>query len=529
MTEKVAESNGTQFWIPQKWILLAVKLLFLGLLLLLVASFAEWVTVVSGAVVYPDQIDYGEGIIWQQTELILDGLGYKDIGTFPHIVFHYPPVFHLMSGLLMKALGTDQLVAGRLVTALSTFGICVLIGLLTYHGIPGTERKAVRAMSAGIAALIPLSFLPVAVWSLTDRVDMLAIAFTLLGSYFALRAVDHGSNALVAAVFFVLAVFTKQTMIVAPIAAFAVLILVRPRAAWLGAAAGIILGVAAFLVLQEMTNGGFLEHVLGYNINRLQFSNIFLIVIALAPYPFFIALAIIAAVHIITRLRDESTAAGWLADIRQSLRGNRVRQVEVFAMLYFVLATIALAAMLKSGANFNYTIEWISVCSILVGLFLRKPIATAFASDLKFISAEQSTAAHAIMKVLIPSFLIFQVYNSHESFALKNFADAPAPVEFQKLTDMIRKSTKPVISDNMVAVMKAGKQVYLETAIIAELTAMEKWHEAEFIRKINNQDFAFFVYGDSQFTDRFSPAARQAIETQYPRREELAGHVLRFP
>src|SRR5690348_11443274 len=43
----------------------------------------------------PHQLDYGEGIVWQQMRMIIDGQGYAPLKPFPAIVFHYPPVYHL--------------------------------------------------------------------------------------------------------------------------------------------------------------------------------------------------------------------------------------------------------------------------------------------------------------------------------------------------------------------------------------------------------------------------------------------------
>ncbi|QIK96889.1 hypothetical protein G7076_11065 [Sphingomonas sp. HDW15A] len=72
------------------------------------------------AVRYPYEIDYGEGIVWQQADMILSGTGYGDITRFPFIVFHYPPIYHLAASAADQLFTGDWLSAGRLVALLST-------------------------------------------------------------------------------------------------------------------------------------------------------------------------------------------------------------------------------------------------------------------------------------------------------------------------------------------------------------------------------------------------------------------------
>jgi len=516
------------------WHTIVALLLFAALLGLLAIRFLGWATGVVDTVAYPDQIDYGEGIIWQQADLILSGKGYKNIASLPHIVFHYPPVFHLTSGLLAAALGIDQLASGRLISTLSTLGILTLIGLLVHRAVPNTQSTLVRGACASIAGLIALNFRPLAVWSQIDRVDMLAIGLSLLGALFALWAVGRQRNAVVAALFFVLAIFTKQTMIAAPVAAFVALLLVRPRAAWLGFVAAAVFGLAALVPLQIMTGGGFLRHIVGYNINRIDLSIIDLIAPQIVRHPIFIALAFFSATRIILHPHTRPAGISWLATLKHDLSGNPVRQMELFSVCYLAFTTLSLVAIFKSGASSNYLIEWMCACGIQVGLFLRKPIALALAAfDISAAEKPEivtnASISNRLRLPLIPALLIMQI----QLLPAPVLAGSGTTEQFETLTAMIGHSSRPVISDNMVAVMRAGKDLFLETAIIAELTAMGNWDETAFLAQIRNHEFGFFVTqdspGESLFKARYSPAVRQAIERYYSRTERLAGYTLRFP
>ena len=64
-----------------------IKGLYFGMLALLavvlVANFSNWVSAIIIAIQSPHQIDFGEGIVWQQALMILGGEGYSDITRGP--------------------------------------------------------------------------------------------------------------------------------------------------------------------------------------------------------------------------------------------------------------------------------------------------------------------------------------------------------------------------------------------------------------------------------------------------------------
>ena len=65
--------------------------------------------------------------------------------------------------------------------------------------------------------------------------------------------------------------------------------------------------------------------------------------------------------------------------------------------------------------------------------------------------------------------------------------------KMQELVEIIRKATRPVISDDMVLVLRAGRQVQWEPAIFAELASMGLWDQQPFLNMIQSHAFAFFI------------------------------------
>ena len=142
--------------------LVRIGLLLLAVLLLVNAGrFAHFARFALG---YPYDLDYGEGIVWQQMRNIVAGHGYGPIGVFPAIVYHYPPIYHLTVAATAMITGIDQLIAGRLVSLVSLFVSMVLTACLTALCVAPAEGRKVRiavGVQIGVAALgiLPASLL----------------------------------------------------------------------------------------------------------------------------------------------------------------------------------------------------------------------------------------------------------------------------------------------------------------------------------------------------------------------------------
>jgi hypothetical protein len=86
---------------------------------------------------------------------------------------------------------------------------------------------------------------------------------------------------------------------------------------------------------------------------------------------------------------------------------------------------------------------------------------------------------------------------------------------------------KPVISDDMVLLLRSGREVLWESSIFAELASTGRWDERPFVRRIRDGEFAFFVTwgqrGHYRFDERYNPAVADAIDAAYPVKQETAG------
>jgi hypothetical protein len=98
---------------------------------------------------------------------------------------------------------------------------------------------------------------------------------------------------------------------------------------------------------------------------------------------------------------------------------------------------------------------------------------------------------------------------------------------------MVRAATKPIISDDMVLLVRNGKEVYIEPAIIGEGSALGSFDQRPLIRDVLAGKFAFFLTageaGDRIFDNRYSPEFAKAVDRAYPRKIRLLGRTIHLP
>lgn len=469
------------------------------------------------AVGYPFELDYGEGIVWFQMKQLFDGTAYGDIHRFGGIVFHYTPLYHFVTGLV-AATGLDELAAGRIVSAVSTVAMMVLIWAivrLVLVRLGATRRAATLAgVIAGLALLLCFA---VKVWAPLMRVDMLAFALALGGVLCGMKAIERPSLIFPAAILLVMAVYTKQTMLCGPAALFLVLLLHRPRTAMMGILTCLVAGGVALAGLAIATDGGFLRHIFLYNVNRLDPDRINWIGLIVAGH-FPLMTAALAGVAV------SFPALRRFADNRREAAASDV--MATILIVYMLLTTISLLLILKSGSGVNYFIEWMAVLAIFAGIAVAPAIERALDAGADIPAGASFAGKLAVVALAAQAFMLPNVRYKPAMFTAR-------VAGLTELASRIRAADKPVISDDMVLLMRAGKPVVWEPAIFAELGSNGIWDQRPFVRLIEDKRFAFFVTnqvrGGHLFNQRFNPPVAAAIEQAYPNQERIVGLTVHTP
>jgi hypothetical protein len=478
------------------------------------AHFIFYLRYALDAVRYPFELFNAEGIVWQQAMLIPGSRMYGDINHFPFIVFHYPPVYHLVVRAV-AALGADPLVAGRSISLLASLITGMLAASLAFRVTRNAAGRIASLAGAATAGLVFFCFFPVVMCSPLMRVDMLAVALSFLGVWCATRSGDRVWLLYVAMTVFVLAAFTKQTCITAPLATMAVMALVHPKRTLKVFCFGVLLGSVALLILTWMTDGGFLRHLVLYNINRYSLSLAVHALLGQSPHMVFVLLAIIA---VITGWKQFSIGRDWtnLASFRGDLAASDAMRLMAILTLYAGLSTCTLLALGKSGGGLSYFVEWMGILSVLIGTLVAAVVSR------QLVKTERGAA----FGLLLPILLLAQVLRLPASSDF-DFSNLSQRQQLDDFVVRIRGATRPVLSDDMVLLMKAGKEVPWEPAIFKELASTGRWDERQIVSLIEAHYFAFVITHGHD--NPFTPGVARAVEAGYPRTEESAGRMVHLP
>lgn len=493
---------------------------------LLLWHLADLIGYIVAALRYPYQLDYGEGIVWQQMRDIMGGTGYAPLHIYPAIVYHYPPVYHVASAALAAVAGMDPLYAGRLVSILSTFATAAMAACLAGRVLPDDDSRRVRLICGVLAGLLFLSCYPVRMWAPLMRVDMIAGLFGLVGMVMALRALSRPGWIYGAGLMFVLAMFAKQISVAAPAAVFAILLWTHPRLALRGIVFSAIVSLTALGAMMLLTDGGFLRHVVGHNVNRVDLSLLTGILLPqMAMHGAILALAGVGGAALWSPLRALLGAAGGVAAARQAMARDSRAIAIAMLLIFVVLKTIMLLGMMKSGSGYNYMIEWLSGVVVLAGAGLAPFVRRAL--------GEVERAGPSLLSGLL-LFLALPLQLVALHMGLPDHGVLPAlEMERRPIVRSIAASARPVIADDMTFPIRAGQNVRYESAITAELGAKGVYDQAGFARLVQARCFGFFVIegklGESPARQRYNPVVADAIAIAYPRERVVGKYRLHYP
>jgi len=289
-------------------------------------------------IAFPYEVAAGEELLLRDAVHMAEGRAvYTEINDFPFVVSNYPPLFAALSGVLVPLLG-QSLAVTRLVATASTLLSGVLIGAIIYQMTRSIWPSAVCG-GAYLGSMFVYQ------WGAWGRVDSTAVLFSLLAILVVLRWPDWRGTGL-AAFCCLLSLYTKQTQWAAPLAIIAWLWWRRQRRHAVGFV--VLLGTpgaVVFLLLNAVTSGQFLRHLVIYN--ALGYS----------PRAF---LSYWRA-YLVTYLGIMAVATCWGA-------GSLRHRLFSLPLLYFGVGVVTTVAVGRAGASSNYFLELTAAALILCGL-----------------------------------------------------------------------------------------------------------------------------------------------------------------
>ena len=482
---------------------------------ILVIGGATFVVKAFHDIYVPYQWDDDEGAVWWEAAHVTHlREAYHPLQQFPYFVVPYPPAYHLATWLVARATG-DFLVAGRLICVLSALGIGLVLGLLVYRAAPRRFSSHLRISAGVVTALLCFRLDALNHYLPEMGVDLLAIFLTFLGLYLFVRSCSRPAGQYAAFAIFVLALFTKQTMVAAPLACLAVSALVRPPAAIRRALFAGVLGGVGLGSLAWATRGEILRHLFFYNlrqpfslthwINGLQENMIGVLPLA--------ALAILALLPMAySGVGPKRTK--WLRWLRVSVQESPSRRTLVVLGLDLCLALCTSLSYGKLGSGFHYFLEWNFVCCALASLLWVRALA-------RWRSASRySTAGAAVyLLVLLAALTGFpdslrRVNEVFELTAGERHIKQVKRASAASVLSILQATPGPVFCENMMLVMKAHKEIPIEPGINCYLAKLGIWDESPFVKMIDTQKFGVIILRnlDNAF---WTEAMRAAIRDSY--------------
>ncbi|MGE0268497.1 MAG: ArnT family glycosyltransferase [Candidatus Omnitrophota bacterium] len=465
----------------ENWI---VRIFLWVMAAVLVYNFLNYAAYAFNLIVYPYDLDVGEGLIINRAWLLSKGENiYSPIDREPYFVMNYTPFFEFILAGLIKVFG-PKIMLGRMLSV----GAAVLSGYFIYKIVNNVTRQQVSALIAG---LIFFTSSWLICWSVLCRIDVFALMFVLAG--ISLVTNQDQPKDFVAIFLSVLcfsaALYSRQSMIAAPVAC----------AAWYGwniikgqdrkrnveyfklfllLFFGITAGV--LFALNCVTHGEFIRHTVFYTMSSFELSDFF-------------------------KWFKEFWNTHWVLTGISALSvviafKKREMSVPEFFWLFSLLVTITAG---KLGASINYFLEFWAANCVLTGLLLSR-----------FERGALKWEAH-LLGLFFFMLLIIQLLILHKriDFTLPSAEYRQASND---MTELIRDSSGEVLSEYMGYALQNGKESVYQSFSMAQLALDGKWDEGRIINDLKNHRFGIIIMtGVGMEYDRWTPRFKDAINQYY--------------
>lgn len=414
----------------------------MGLLVAFAVPGLAYLVFAARLVAFPHTWENGEGVVLADALALYDGESpYRDLDEYPFLVANYPPVYTGLWALGMRVAGRGSWVPGRLMTVAAIFVIMLSTADIVYR-----ETRWGGLAAAGGLCILSVGFIsrigPVA------RVDFVAAAASFLGVCVTHRQLGTRRWVWPVALFF-LAAYTKHSAVAGAVASLVYLAFAdRPKAVKSG---GLLVagGLPVVALLQMMTSGNFLRHVLSYTWTRLEWGLVW-------PYlrgvlrqgGWFFALSVVGLVAT-TRLRAQRAAP--------APKGRGL------IILYLASNGLSILQLAKVGSAYLYLVELAAVACLTFPLLI---------NDV-FVLTGNRTWRSRVAGTIIATLVTGHVVLGHRAISA-SFAQ-PSTVSHERLEMYFRIAEGPILAEDIGAVIGAGKPVMVNPFILSQLGARSRY------------------------------------------------------
>jgi hypothetical protein len=412
---------------------------------------------------YPYDLDQGEAYDVNSGWLLARGQPiYTDNARFPYYSSNYPPVYSALLATIVAQAG-PSLAAGRLLSAgaalLSAVVIAAVVGWRTGDGPAALTAGLLFTASTYVFHTTPLA-----------RVNALALLFALTGLACCLGR-GWGWRAGVV-VFFLLALYTKQTTVDAVAAGLLALALRDLKGSIVVALVIGFVGGIALLLLDTVHVGAFWLNVVVGNVNPFDTKQ------AVDYYRNFLEIHFVVVA---------------LATV-QLIRSVRSREVGPFE-LYWLLSMVLAVSVGKWGAGESYFLAPIAASAVLAGQAVaqlhqqseRRPAMLAVAGCLLLIQG--LLYAHGPLYRLGDLF----VDRGAQASVLSRWPGEPEVTAAADLVELLKKADGPLLLEDPSYGLAVGKEVVGNATHLRNLYQAGVWSPDELVQDLRDRRFSWVL------------------------------------
>ncbi len=480
------------------------------LLVCLVANLALFVWTGVATARFPYDWGYGEGPLIDQAARVVAGEAlYKATLTEPpYVIANYPPLYPLLIAGIGTVTRLPLLQVGRAVSLAAALVSGLVIGLFAY-GLSG------RRFSGFVAAAFFLGNPLVMHWSRLARVDLLALALSLMALWVLYRRWQSWPWLTVAVVCLLASIYTRQSYaLAAPMAGAIWLWRNDRRGALVFTAALAFSCLFLFGVLNFVTRGGFYLNIVVANVNPYRLDRTLAMMAILLNFcPVVLA---VAGVEIVQTVRRH-----WSK--RSGHDGGTTEQPFLFYGLvpYTVGAFLSALTVGKIGSHVNYLLELLAVLAIWA------------AGALVWWPKGRDNRRRALLLLTLCQ-VVWMVGGGFwvQSATATRWRDL---AQYDALYRQVEAATVrgPVLADDYLGmVVLAGQRIYLQPFEYQQLHTAGMWDPSELVNEIRDRKFPLILItepGSEICAERWVPSITAAIEDNYEGIEQVHELVVYRP
>lgn len=421
----------------------------------------------------PYPFEYGEGwALWISNWIGNGGIGhmYPILDESLYYKHIYPPLYFITTGVLFRIFEVS-LFWGRFVGFVS----CLASGVLVFLIVKEVTKSKWYGLLGGVLFFVP----PITrAWTLFFKPDSLAFFLTLLGFYLAIKYI--GSRKVLWSVIpFILAVFTKQHFIAAPIAVGLYLLFTNRKLMLQYGGTLVVGGLGLLGLFQLLTKGSFIETIL---VSPTMFPihwelAAFLIRNITIHHWAILVLALCMVVFMLVRTKE-------------------LKWISTIPVLYFLVTLSVFTLMIgKIGNWYNYSMEILSVAMILIPILawrlskLRYPEGSAgiFVGDRKM-----TVSRGLLIQLLIPVLLLIQMV-SLPSFAIWTVSNEHLKDSYETVLSDINGVDGDILLEDGYLLYLSGRDPLYEPSYAANAVRYAGLDHTPIIDKITRGEYDLII------------------------------------